>query len=229
MPMSLQVKQPEGGGDFEPIPEGVYTARCFKVIDLGTQEVEFAGETKDLPKIMVTWEILDDEVKMGDGRPFAISKTYTASLHEKSNLYKDLVAWRGKSFSPEELLGFDISKLAGAYCQIQVVHNQSKDGSRTFANVNTIMATKERPEPVNATVIFDINNPDMDIFETFSDYLKDKVRNSAEWQTKEIQARGRNDDNIIDPKDIDIDGSVPDTVDELTKDGTAIDPKDIPF
>lgn len=179
--MPVIVKQPEGGKDFEPIPEGQYTARCFKVVDLGTQTEEYKGEIKFMPKVMITWEILD-EPKMEDGRPFAISRTYTASLSEKSNLYKDLVSWRGKKFTEEELLGFDVSNLLGAYCQIQVVHTKSKDGERTYANLNAIMGTKEKPKAINDEVLFTLDNPDMDIYEDFSDYVKGKIQSSKEWQ-----------------------------------------------
>ena len=38
------------------------------------------------------------------------------------------------------------------------------------------------PEPVNATAIFDLENPDMELFETFSDSLKNKIMSSPEWQ-----------------------------------------------
>lgn len=221
--MTLQVKQPEGG-DFELVPEGVYVARCYKVIDLGTQQIEYMGEIKFLPKIMITWEILDDP-KMKDGRPFAISKTYTASLSEKSHLYKDLVAWRGKAFTKEELLGFDISKLLGAYCQLQVIHKDSKDGSKTFALVNTIMATKERPKVVNDDVLFDIANPNMEVFEGFSDYLKDKIRGSDEWKARDIQAKNaepKEDEPESDEEPADLNNAA-------DIDGEEIDLKDIPF
>jgi hypothetical protein len=183
--MSLTLKQTTE--DFPILPEGQYIARCFKVIDLGTQTIEWNGEEKLQPKVMVSWEVLEDtsgnKPMMNDGRPFAISKTYTASLSERANLYQDLVAWRGRAFTNEELLGFDISKLLGAYCQIQVIHSKGKD--RTYANINTIMATKDKPKGVNPIIMFDINNPDMDVFNSFSDYLKDKIRSSQEWQNKD--------------------------------------------
>lgn len=177
--MSLVVKQT--GGDFEMVPEGQYVARCIKVIDLGTQTVTWAGEEKKQHKVQVVWEILDEDTKMKDGRPFAVSKMYTASLNEGSHLYKDLVGWRGRKFTQEELLGFDISKLLGAYTYMQVVHNEATNG-KTYANVDSLMATKERPEGVNDTVYFDINNPDMEVFDGLSDYLKDKIRAAEEWE-----------------------------------------------
>ena len=83
--MSLQVSA-SGGGDYETVPEGVYTARCFKIIDLGTQKVEWQGATKEQKKVLIMWEMLDIGVKMKDGKPFAATRKYTASLDERGNL-----------------------------------------------------------------------------------------------------------------------------------------------
>ncbi len=194
------LKVSKGGSDFEIVPEGQYTARCIKVIDLGTQRTEWAGQEKWQPKVMITWELLDDEVKMQDGKPFAITSQYTASLDERSRLFADLTAWRGKKFTELELAGFEIDKLLGAYCKLQVVHNQV--GDKTYANFNAIMSTTDRPTGVNPLVKFDVNEPDMTVFETFSDWLKDKIRSSYEWTKEDKEA----DQTVVEPQDIEIEG-----------------------
>lgn len=197
--MALKVTQ--SGGEFELLPAGQYIARCYKIIDLGTQDVTWLGETKKQQKVMIYWEILDDKVKMEDGRPFSISRKYTASLNEKSNLYSDLVAWRGRDFTEAELAGFDMSKLLGAYCQMQVIHNESN--GKTYANVNTIMATKDRPAAVNPDVMFDIDSPDMTVFEAQSEWLKDQIRKSPEWQARESDSDISEIDTLSKPIGID--------------------------
>lgn len=180
--MSLHVK--EGNkGDFEITPEGTYIARCFKLIDLGTQTVEFAGETKFQQKILISWELLDPITHMKDGRPFAVSKRYTASLHEKSALRKDLQSWRGKKFTEEELEGFDLKNILGAYCQLQVIHAES-NGS-TYANVDTIMSTRERPAGINPLAHFDIDEPDMDVLNSLSEKMQETIKGSPEWRSRE--------------------------------------------
>lgn len=179
------------------LPAGQYVARCYKIIDLGTQDVTWLGEKKQQHKVMVYWEILDKDTKMDDGRPFSISRKYTASLNENSHLYADLISWRGKEFTEAELAGFDISNLLGAYCTLQVIHNKADNG-KTYANVNTIMATKERPKAVNPDVMFDIDNPDMTVFDAQSDWLKDQIRASAEWQAREGTAGGDEDVDTTD-------------------------------
>ena len=179
--MSLTVKA-TGGGDFELTPEGAYIARCIKVIDLGTQTTTGQYGTKSQKKVMVTWELLDDDVKMKDGKPFAANQFYTASLHEKSQLRKDLEAWRGKKFTDDELAGFDLNNVLGTYCYLQVVH--SADGQ--YANINSIMSYKgDKPQGVNEPVAFDISNPNMDVFNSFSDKMREKIQNTPEWQDRQ--------------------------------------------
>ena len=116
---------------FELIEAGVHLGLCYGVIDLGTQKVTFQNEIKLQRKVRILFELpnLKKEFKAGEGeKPFSISKEYTLSLDAKANLYKDLVSWRGKQFSEEELEGFDISKLLGKPCQIQIIHKQGKNG-----------------------------------------------------------------------------------------------------
>lgn len=181
--MSLNVN--DKGGDFEIVPEGIYTARCFKIIDLGTQTSTGIYGTKSQPKVMITWELLDSDIHMTDGKPYAITQFYTASLDEKSNLRKDLEAWRGKKFTDGELKGFDLNNVMNAYCMVQVIH--SDDGK--YANVNSIMAFKgTKPAAINSNVSFDIDEPDMEIFESFSDNMKTKIMQAPEWQNRQSES-----------------------------------------
>lgn len=175
--MSLNVSS-NGGGDFELVPAGAYVARCYRILDLGTQTQTGQFGTTSKPKVMISWELLDKDVKMEDGRPFAVHKNYTASLSEKANLRADLEAWRNKKFTTEELESFDLKNILGAYCMIQVVH--SEDGK--FANVQTIMSTKEKPAGINELVSFDIDKPDMAVYDALSDNMKIKISSAPEWQ-----------------------------------------------
>jgi hypothetical protein len=90
-----------GGGSFEQAPQGNHNATCYRLVDVGTHNETFEGETKKRHSIFISWELND--AKMEDGRPFTILKQYTLSLNEKSALYKDLCQWRKKPFTPEEL------------------------------------------------------------------------------------------------------------------------------
>lgn len=191
-----------GNGEFEMVPEGTYVGRCYKIIDLGTQTTTGQYGTNSQHKIMVSWELLDKDVKMEDGRPFAVSQWYTLSLNEKANLRGDLEAWRGKKFTDDELSGFDLHDILGAYCMLQVIH--STDGK--YANVNAIMSFKgDKPEAINENVIFDIDNPDLKVFDAMSDNMKQKIQSAPEWGSKDKLRAEPLPDPIITDVDDEID------------------------
>lgn len=169
---------------FQPAPAGTWLARCFRVIDLGMQPTEYQGKTTMKPKLMLSWELLDDETKRDDGGPMTIHKRYTASLSEKSRLRPDLESWRGKAFTPEELQAFEVRKLAGAYCLLGVVHSE-KNGT-TYANVSSIIKPPKGmalPSGVNDVLIFDIADPaTYDNLLALPDKLREQITASPSWE-----------------------------------------------
>jgi len=128
-----------GGGDYTPAPAGVYQAVCCDVVDLGIVESEWQGQKKSAHKVRLIWQI---DARMDDGRPFTVSSRYTASLHEKARLRADLQSWRGRAFTVEELQRFDLEKLIGAGCLLNVMHT-SRNG-KTYADVASIMPLPAR-------------------------------------------------------------------------------------
>lgn len=170
------------GGDFEQVPDGSFIARCYKMIDVGTQPA-FKIDDKPQHKVFIYWELLEDEdgeaVRMKDGRPFSVQKQYTLSIHPKSNLRQDIDKWRGIPFTDEEAEAFDITKLLSAPCRIQVVREE-KNG-KTYTNVASVIFTKKKPEGVNETSWWSVSEPDMDAFEKLPDWVKEKVEASEEW------------------------------------------------
>lgn len=217
--MSLTASD-KGNTEFAITPEGQYIGRCFKIIDMGTQTTTGQFGVKDQHKVMISWELLDGS-KMQDGRPFSVSQFYTVSLHEKSKLRADLEAWRGRKFTTTELEGFDLGTVMGAYCMLQVVH----DETGKYANVQTIMSYKGDKLPaVNPNVVFDIDNPDMDVFNAFSDNMRAKITNTPEWKSNHQPASSKpvKDDVVI--EDID---DKPLTEDDLSGEPMNLD--DIPF
>jgi hypothetical protein len=131
-----------GKSGFEPVPEGAHLARCITVVDLGLQESIWSGITSfklkvyiafEVPSVRVEWE-KDDEKHEG---PALIGQMYTNSIGDKATLGKHLTSWRGKSFTDDEKLGFDLFTILDVPCQISVVHNTK--GENTYANISGIM------------------------------------------------------------------------------------------
>lgn len=178
--MSLTISS-DGGGNFELTPAGTHLAICYRIIDLGTQKTNWQGTESAKPKVLIAWELTGD--KMADGRPFTVSKRYTASLHEKAGLRKDLESWRGRKFTADELKGFTVSKLLGVPCMVCVTHDE-KEGGKTYVNVSSVMgAPKGMPVPalVNPKVQFDLGNFDKEVYDSLSDNLRATIAMAPEF------------------------------------------------
>jgi hypothetical protein len=169
---------------FELPPAGQYIARCYRVIDLGTQETTWNGKPKLQHKVLISFELLDEFQKMADGRPFSIHTRYTVSTSEKALLRHDLESWRGQPFTEEEVRSFQIAKVLGKYSYVNIIHNKSKNGEQTYANIAAIMPLPKnmpRPDPVNEDVVYDLDDRNPAVFELFSDNLKALIMASKEW------------------------------------------------
>lgn len=186
------IAKDSGGGDFKRVPPGAYIGRCYSVIDLGTQLTSGQYGEKMQHKIRIAWELFGDDENGnpltvnidGADMPMTISKSYTVSLHEKAALRKDLAAWRGKDFTEEEARGFDVSKLIGAYCMVNAT--SSETNGKVYTNVAGLTplpgALKNaKPNPVHQNILFDLDKPDMKLFEQFHEKLQEAIKRSPEW------------------------------------------------
>jgi hypothetical protein len=129
--------------DFTPAPEGLHQAVCCDVVDKGLRKTPW-GEKH---KIELRWQIEGEPDESGH-LPM-VTKWYTLSLSDKAILRHHLEAWRGRKFTTEELQGFDLEKLIGVNCQIQIAHDLGAEG-KIYANVQAIVPlgkgmTKMRP------------------------------------------------------------------------------------
>ena len=117
--------------EYIPAPEGLHLAVCVDAIEMGEQETPWGLKRK----VQLRWQLHD---KLADEKPFLVSKKYTASLHKKATLRQHIDSWRGKGLTDEEASEFDLEKLIGANCQLNINHVSFNDGG-VFAAVNAIV------------------------------------------------------------------------------------------
>lgn len=180
--MSIVAKDNSGGDrKFELAPAGAHIARCFRIIDLGTQTFQVKGETKQAHQCLLTWEL---GKTMSDGKPYTINEKFSLSLNEKSRLSAILEGWRGIKFTDEQRRGgFDIQQMLGKLCFLNVVH--SNRGDKTFANVASAMPVPDgMPEPrsVNSQLYFSLSTPDQNVLEALPKYYRELIEKSPEYQ-----------------------------------------------
>lgn len=191
--MSLTLPK-ESGGDFELPPADTHIATCYRIIDLGTQQIEWQNEVKHQHKIMLSWEL---NAAMSDGRPFSIHKRYTFSSHEKANMRQDLEAWRGVPFTAEDMGNFKLANLLGKSCLMGIIHS-TKNG-KTYANISSIMRLPKGMEPpklVNELLEFDLSHFDADVFAKLSQGIRDTISKSPEY-AQAIRHRDKPDEGVM--------------------------------
>lgn len=173
----------QGGGDFEQPPVGTHVARCVKLIDIGTQRGEYQGKATMKRQVIVGFELPNELMQEGDyaGKPFSVSRFYTASLGEKANLRKDLANWRGRDFTEDELRGFDSKNILGKPCMLSLTPNDK--GKVRITGVMALPKGTPVPEQINPTVYLSLEpeefNPE--VFEALSEGYKKLIKASPEW------------------------------------------------
>lgn len=196
--MSFYVES-TGSKEFKLVPAGTHLARCYRIVDLGTQNSEWNGEEKRQRKLMLGWEIHSEDAEgipllTEKGDPMAIFKNYTMSWSENANLRKDLQAWRGEPWTDAEANRFDLKNILGKWCMLNVIHRAGNNG-KTYANVagiSPVPAIYKKaglPDGANDLQVFRLAEPDWSVFETFSDGLKKKISASPEYAALQGRAK----------------------------------------
>lgn len=192
-----------GGNDTPSYPTvsvGVHKARCVRVIDLGTQQNDYQGQISWKRQVMLIWEVPSETNNKGE--PLTISKFYTLSLNEKANLANDLVSWRGRPFTETEKKAFDISKVAGKPCSINVILNQN--GKPKVSTVMPIGKNDEIAQQFHPNMVFsitDFQEKKMEVFNQLPEGIRNIILKSKELEGTEKQDLG-DENNAQDLGDI---------------------------
>lgn len=172
----------------ELIPSGNYVARCYQMIEIGTVTEVIMGKAKTLSKVRIGWELPEEKRVFNQEKgeqPLVISQEFTLSMNEKANLRKTLASWRGKDFTEEEAKCFDITKLLGVPCMLNIIHKLSKtDPNKIYEQISSISALPKSvkcPTQINQTLRLEYDAFNREVFESLPDFIKDKMKTSAEY------------------------------------------------
>lgn len=174
---------PASKSDYEAPATGTHLAVAFRVIDLGTHEYDWMGETKDAHQVFIDWELIGSE--RTDGKPFTIGKFYRLSRHEKASLRLDLESWRGRKFTEAELDKFDLfESIIGKPCLLNIVLKE-KGGVKVqgISPVPSVMRQDSYELSGRiARLKLDKQNFNEEEFNSLSDGLKRIVEKSPEYR-----------------------------------------------
>lgn len=184
------------GGDYENPSPGTYSAVCYKIVDVGTQEKAYPGKpSKQAREVYIFWEL---ESRMQDGRRFSVFSNYTLSTFKTSNLRKLLNNWMGlnpttkiNGLTDEEADSFEMQRLLGAPCIAKLVTSKTDPDKVYMAGSGEAVSRLEKKlwpvmppiKPENETVFFSLDPLEYDelTFHALPDWLKKKIIQSPEY------------------------------------------------
>jgi hypothetical protein len=82
---------------------------------------------------------------------------------------------------------FDLETVLGAWCMLNVIEKPGSDG-KVYVNVAgvspvpAVIKNAGLPAAINTNEMFTLSEPDMVMFQSFSDNLKKKIMASPEWE-----------------------------------------------
>lgn len=169
-------------GSFTPAPAGTHVARCFRIVDIGTQRGEYQGQPTERNQIVIFWELPNELVDSDDGkRPAIASKFYTNSLNEKATLRAHLESWRGRAFTVEELERFDLAKIIGVPCMLSII----PDGEKTkIAGVSAMPKGMTCPPAITEPSSFWIDEWSDEKFKELSEGMQKLIAKSDEYKAR---------------------------------------------
>lgn len=175
----------QNGGDFEPCPPGVYAACLVRLIDKGSRQESYQGGPMTWKrKLLMGFEICDDETRMADGKPFMVYREFTFSMHEKGALRPFIAGWRGSAFTDQEAREFDFSKLVNAFALANIIHKTRTDGTirAELQSVSKLPRGMTPAARVNEPILFDCDRPDIVILDKLGRRTVEAIENSPEFR-----------------------------------------------
>ena len=189
--MALNVKNIGGNKNSTAqanIEAGVYPARLVQLIDLGLQaQKPYMGKDKPpVQEIMLTYELVDEFMKDEEGNDVPDKPRWISETLPFYGLFADKAksTQRYNAFDPKGEFDGDFAKAVGMAINIAVVNNTV--GDKTYDNIGAISTMRPRdaqacPELVNPAKTFDLDAPDMEIFNKLPAWIQEKIKGNLNY------------------------------------------------
>lgn len=193
-------KIPEGNHKKAAAVEaGNYPGRLVQVVDLGLQKQRpFKGEPKPpVQEVMLTYELgtefmLDEDGNPQEDKPRWLSESIP--FHNIGALNATSTK-RINVLDPKGVHEGDLAVMTGLPCTITVVTNiqkATKEGEEDkiytdVGNITPPMKGFEVPELKNDPRVFDLEEPDMEVFKLLPQWVQQKLKDNLEFQGSVLQ------------------------------------------
>lgn len=180
--MSFTIGKKTSSTPIERVEDGTYLARLVQLIDFGVHpQVDFqTGEPRNpAHRLWVVFELPTELINVGgEERPRWQGREYTLSFHEKSGLTALINALDpgGEAKTLTELLGNP--------CMITI--GSTKNNNPKIVNVVGVPKGMTVPPLDNPTRAFNLEDPDLEIFEGLPKWMQDKITSSLNFNDSSL-------------------------------------------
>lgn len=184
----------KGGMSQSQLDPGVYPGRLVQVLDLGLQaQRPFQGKEKDpIQEISLTYELSDEFMKDDDGNDLTDKPRWVSEIiplhHLKADRAKSTL--RYNALDPNGDFGGDFTQCLSVPVNITIVVNES--GVKVYTNVAGIAPMRPKdaarmPDLVNTPKFFDLDAPDMEVFNSLPEWIRTKITENLNFQGSVLQ------------------------------------------
>jgi len=196
----MALKLPTGSNQerkFTPqanLEAGTYPGRVVQLIDFGLQpQKPFMG--KDKPpanELGVTYELLDEFMKDEAGKDIEDKPRWVSESFPVHPLFAENAksTKRFKALDPNDEWEGDITKMLTMPLNVTIVNNVV--GDKVYDNVALTSAMRpkdaEKAPPLkNEPKFFDLDAPDLAVFNSFPKWIQDKIKSNLNFQGSPLQ------------------------------------------
>lgn len=189
--MALNVKKIQSsssGPKQENLEPGNYPARLIQVIDLGVQKQrDFKGEAKPpIQEVRLVYELSDAFMVDESGEEMLDKPRWVGEDIPLNALSKDKAKSTNRYLAIDPKCEFegDFTQLVGRPVVVTIVNNQS--GDKVFDNIAGASVMRPRDADklaplVNEAVVFDLSEPDMNVFNKLPKWIQEKITSNLEF------------------------------------------------
>jgi hypothetical protein len=180
----------------QPVMEaGTYPARLVQVIDFGLQpQRAFKGEAKPpAHEISTTYEFVDCFMVDEKGNDLEDKPRWVSESFPLRNIMAELATStkRAKALDPDSVHNGDWPAMLGSPVNVTVVINESKGKVYTNIASTATMRAKDAqkcPELKNDTKFFDLSEPDLEVFNSLPEWIREKIKGNLNFAGSKLEA-----------------------------------------
>lgn len=180
----------------DEIDIGNFPSRLVQVLDIGRHAKDEWDETTKsykpsgpiLPHIMLTYELTTEFMKDESGEDIEDKPRWISETWPFYNLNNDKATTtkRYVAFDPKKVDDGDWAKQVGKPCTLTIVHTAK--GRAKIGGVTPPMKGFDVPELKNPPKLFDLDEPDMEIFGSLPQWVQDKIKSNVDFIGSPLEA-----------------------------------------